>query len=73
MASEFIYRLQPLLEQKEEIKKDAERDLGSKREKELESQQVETLPALQQTVKDLVEKRQQMRANCSASRPTASR
>jgi flagellar biosynthesis chaperone FliJ len=54
----FIYRLQLLLEQKEEIKKEAERSLVQA-EKELQSQ-VERLHALQQTVKELVEKRLQM-------------
>lgn len=59
MASEFSYRLEPLLEQKEEIKKDAERDLGES-QKELESQQA-TLRSLQHALQALVEKRQQMR------------
>lgn len=54
----FTYRLQLLLEQKEEIKKDAERNL-LQAEKVLE-EQVERLHALQQTVKDLIERRQQM-------------
>jgi flagellar biosynthesis chaperone FliJ len=59
MASEFSYRLEPLLEQKEELKKDAERELGES-QKELESQQA-TLRSLQQALQALVEKRQQMR------------
>src|SRR5579862_3060307 len=54
----FTYRLQLLLEQKEEIKKDAERNL-LQAEKVLE-EQVERLHALQQTVKDLIGRRQQM-------------
>ena len=55
----FIYRLQPLLEQKEEVKKQAERELGQL-EKELEKQ-LATLDELQRALQQLIERRQQMR------------
>jgi flagellar biosynthesis chaperone FliJ len=63
----FTYRLQLLLEQKEGIKKEAERDLVQA-EKELEEQK-RRLRELQQTVKDLVEKRQHMQRELLA-KPT---
>ncbi len=55
----FTYRLQLLLERKEEAKKEAEREL-TRREQELESQR-EVLKSLQQREQELIEKRGQLR------------
>ena len=57
--TQFNYRLQPLLEQKEELKKEADREV-SRREQELQTQ-LATLESLQQRVQELVEKRQHAR------------
>ena len=57
--TQFTYRLQPLLEQKEEAEKEAERE-QARREQELELQAAE-LRSLQQRERDLVEKREQLR------------
>jgi hypothetical protein len=57
--TQFIYRLQRLLEQKEVAHKDAEREKG-RREQELEAEQ-EALAASQRHEKDLVQQREQMR------------
>ena len=57
--TQFTYRLQPLLEQKEELKKEADREV-SRREHELQTQ-LATLESLQQRVQELVEKRQHAR------------
>jgi flagellar export protein FliJ len=57
--TQFTYRLQPLLEQKEELKKEADREV-SRREQELQTQQA-TLESLQHRVQELVEKRQHAR------------
>ncbi len=57
--TQFTYRLQPLLEQKEELKKEADRE-AIRREKELQTQ-LATLESLQSRVHDLIEKRQQAR------------
>jgi flagellar biosynthesis chaperone FliJ len=54
----FIYRLQTLLEQKEEAKKEAERELGL-REQELTRQRA-ILEGLRRKVKELTEKRQNL-------------
>lgn len=59
--TQFRYRLQLLLERKEEAKKDAERDLRRK-ERELQAT-IEALASLQQRKKELVEKRRQLRHN----------
>jgi flagellar biosynthesis chaperone FliJ len=56
---QFTYRLQRLLEQKEEARKEAERDLA-RQEHELETQ-VEALRSLQQRERELVERRELMR------------
>lgn len=55
----FTYRLQPLLEQKEELRKAAEQEV-LRQEEELQTQKA-TLQSLQRRVQELVEKRQQMR------------
>lgn len=57
--TQFTYRLQPLLEQKEELKKEADREV-LRREQELQTQQA-TLESLQGRVQELVEKRQHAR------------
>ena len=57
--TQFTYRLQPLLEQKEEAKKEAERE-QARQEQELESQ-LAVLRSLQQREQELVEKRKQLR------------
>ncbi len=57
--TQFNYRLQPLLEQKEELKKEADREV-SRREQELQTQ-LATLESLQHRVQELVEKRQHAR------------
>jgi flagellar export protein FliJ len=57
--TQFTYRLQPLLEQKEELKKEADREV-SRREQELQTQ-LATLESLQRRVQELVEKRQHAR------------
>src|SRR5215813_7725082 len=55
----FTYRLQTLLDQKEELKKQAERELVAL-EEDLR-RQIASLETLQETVQTLTEKRQQMR------------
>jgi flagellar biosynthesis chaperone FliJ len=57
--TQFTYRLQPLLEQKEEAEREAERE-QARREEELESQSV-ALRSLQQRERELVEKREHLR------------
>ncbi|PYX42294.1 MAG: hypothetical protein DMG81_01965 [Acidobacteria bacterium] len=57
--AQFVYRLRLLLEQKEELKKEAERELAL-RQKELEAQR-EHLEVLQRREQELVEKRDRMR------------
>jgi flagellar export protein FliJ len=57
--TQFTYRLQPLLEQKEELKKEADREV-IRREQELQAQ-LATLESLQHRVQELVEKRQHAR------------
>ena len=57
--TQFTYRLQPLLEQKEELKKEADREVV-RREEELQAQ-LTTLESLQRRVQELVQKRQQLR------------
>jgi len=57
--TQFTYRLQPLLEQKEEAEKEAERE-QARQEQELESQLV-VLQSLQQRERELVEKRERLR------------
>ena len=57
--AQFVYRLRLLLEQKEEAKKEAERELAQ-RQKELEAQR-EHLEVLQQREQELVEKRDRLR------------
>jgi flagellar biosynthesis chaperone FliJ len=57
--TQFTYRLQPLLEQKEEAKKEAERQ-QARQEQELESQSA-VLRSLQHRERELVEKREQLR------------
>ena len=57
--TQFNYRLQPLLEQKEELKKEADREVN-RREQELQTQ-LATLESLQRRVQELVEKRQHAR------------
>jgi flagellar export protein FliJ len=57
--TQFTYRLQPLLEQKEELKKEADREV-SRREQELQTQ-LATLESLQHRVQELVDKRQHAR------------
>lgn len=56
---QFTYRLQPLLEQKEEAEKEAERE-QARQEQELEAQKA-ALRSLQQHERELVEKRDQLR------------
>jgi flagellar biosynthesis chaperone FliJ len=60
----FVYRLQLLLERKEEAQKEAERE-ATRREEELQAQ-VKTLEELKQREQQLVEKRQEMRRNLLA-------
>lgn len=55
----FTYRLQPLLEQKEGLKKEADREV-IRQEQELQTQ-LATLESLQCRVQELVEKRQRAR------------
>jgi len=57
--AQFVYRLRLLLEQKEELKKEAERELA-RRQKELEAQR-ERLEVLQRCEQELVEKRDWLR------------
>jgi len=57
--AQFVYRLRLLLEQKEESKKEAERELA-RRQKELEAQR-ERLEVLQRCEQELVEKRDRLR------------
>ena len=57
--AQFTYRLQRLLEQKEEARKEAEREL-TRQEHELEAQRA-TLRSLQQRERELVERREHMR------------
>jgi flagellar export protein FliJ len=57
--TQFTYRLQPLLEQKEELKKEADREVV-RQEQELQTQ-LATLQSLQGRVQELVEKRKQLR------------
>jgi len=57
--TQFTYRLQRLLEQKEEAKKEAEKELA-RQEQELEAQ-LAALEPLQQRHRELVEKREQLR------------
>jgi len=57
--TQFTYRLQPLLEQKEEAEKEAERE-QARQEQELQSQ-LAALRSLQQRERELVEKREQLR------------
>lgn len=57
--AQFTYRLQRLLEQKEEARKEAEREL-TRREQQLEAQRA-TLRSLQQRERELVERREHMR------------
>lgn len=57
--AQFIYRLQLLLEQKEEAKKEAERELA-RRQQELEAQRTK-LQVLQRREQELVEKRGRLR------------
>lgn len=57
--TQFVYRLQLLLERKEEAKKESEKQLAE-REKELQ-EQVEILEALQQGEQKLIAQRQQLR------------
>jgi len=57
--AQFTYRLQRLLEQKEEARKEAERELA-RQEHELEAQRA-ALRSLQQHERELVERREQMR------------
>jgi flagellar export protein FliJ len=59
MSANFVYRLQLLLEQKEEAKKEAERELA-RREQELERQEG-ILENLKRREKELVDKRAKMR------------
>jgi len=56
--TKFVYRLELLLEHKQEVKEEAEREL-LRREQELEKQQLQ-LETLRRRVQELVEKRQQM-------------
>src|SRR3954471_22774904 len=57
--TQFTYRLQPLLEQKEELKKEADREV-SRREQALQAQ-LATLESLEDRVHELVGKRQHAR------------
>ncbi len=57
--AQFIYRLRLLLEQKEEARNEADRQLA-RREQEL-AKQVEHLESLQRREKELVEKRERLR------------
>lgn len=57
--AQFVYRLRLLLEQKEELKKEAERELAL-RQKELEAQR-EHLEVLQRREQELVERRDRLR------------
>lgn len=57
--TQFTYRLQPLLEQKEELKKEADREVA-RQEQELQTQ-LATLQSLRRRVEELVTKRQQLR------------
>lgn len=57
--TQFVYRLQLLLERKEEAKKESEKQLAE-REKDLQ-EQVEILEALQQGEQKLIGQRQQLR------------
>lgn len=57
--TQFTYRLQPLLEQKEELKKEADREV-IRREQELQTQ-LAALESLTRRVQELVEKRQHAR------------
>jgi len=61
----FSYRLQTLLDQKEEFKKQAERELVAL-EEELEQQRTR-LQILQETVEELTERRRQMRRDLLGS------
>jgi flagellar biosynthesis chaperone FliJ len=62
--AQFTYRLQLLLEQKEDAKREAERELA-RREHELEMQ-VAALRSLQQRQKELVERRERLRRELMA-------
>ncbi len=62
--AQFIYRLRLLLEQKEDAKKEAERELA-RQEHELEMQ-VAALQSLQQLERELVEKRARLRRELMA-------
>ena len=57
--TQFVYRLQLLLERKEEAKKESEKQLAE-REKDLQ-EQLEILEALQQSEQKLIVQRQQLR------------
>jgi flagellar export protein FliJ len=57
--TQFTYRLQPLLEQKQELSKEADREVV-RHEQELQAQ-LETLESRQRRVQELVQKRQQLR------------
>ena len=59
MSANFVYRLQLLLEQKEEAKKEAERELV-RRQQELEKQEG-ILEGLKRRERELIEKRARMR------------
>jgi flagellar export protein FliJ len=61
----FKYRLQPLLEHKQEIKNEAERELR-RREEELEKQQI-YLDTLRRRLQDLVQQRQQLQRDLLSS------
>jgi flagellar biosynthesis chaperone FliJ len=65
MAAQFVYRLQLLLEQKEQAKKAAEREL-SRREQELERQEG-ILADLKRREKELIEKRTKARRELLAA------
>jgi flagellar export protein FliJ len=62
--TQFTYRLQPLLEQKEELKKEADQEV-IRREQELQTQ-LATLESLKCKVQELVEKRQHARQELMA-------
>src|SRR5579864_4673543 len=62
--AQFHYRLQLLLERKEEARKEAEREL-KRREQELEKQIAE-LQSLQRREKELIEKRERLRRELMA-------
>ncbi|HEX4486906.1 MAG TPA: hypothetical protein VH088_11595 [Terriglobales bacterium] len=63
--TQFSYRLRPLLEQKEQIRKDCEND-KLRRDRELEAQEARLLE-LQKQQKDLEEKREKLRRELFAT------